>query len=55
MEKHLGCEVFIPEEPLLSGAIGAALLAKEITLKAMNRGEPVPRGMRRLEEATFYE
>jgi predicted CoA-substrate-specific enzyme activase len=55
LEKHLGCEVFIPEDPLLSGAIGAALLAKEITLKALSDGEPVPRGIRRLGEATFFK
>jgi predicted CoA-substrate-specific enzyme activase len=55
LEKHLGCEVFILEEPLLSGSIGAALLAKEITQKALSRGEPIPKGKRRLGEATFFK
>jgi len=55
LEKNLGCEVFVPEEPLLSGAKGAALLGKELTLKALAKGEPIQRGERRLEEATFFK
>jgi len=52
---NLGCEVLVPEEPLLSGAIGAALLGKEITLKALAQGETIQRGERRLDKATFFE
>jgi len=55
LKEHLGCEIFVPEEPLLSGATGAALLAKEQVLKALARGEPIQKGERRLEEATFFE
>ncbi len=55
LEENLGCQVLIPEEPLLSGAIGAALLGKELTLKALAEGEPIQRGKRRLEEATFFK
>jgi predicted CoA-substrate-specific enzyme activase len=55
LERNLGCEVFVPEEPLLSGAVGAALLGKEITLKALAQGEPVQKGERRLDEATFFK
>jgi predicted CoA-substrate-specific enzyme activase len=55
LRENLGCEVLVPEEPLLSGAIGAALLGKEITLKALARGEPIRRGERRLDEATFFK
>jgi predicted CoA-substrate-specific enzyme activase len=55
LKETLGCEVLVPEEPLLSGAIGAALLGKEITLKALAQGEPIQRGERRLDEATFFE
>jgi predicted CoA-substrate-specific enzyme activase len=54
LEKNLGCEVFVPNQPLLSGAIGAALLAKEIVLKALSRGKNIPKGKRRLDEATFF-
>jgi predicted CoA-substrate-specific enzyme activase len=55
LEENLGCEVLVPEEPLLSGAIGAALFGKEITLKALAQGEPIPRGERRLDEVTFFK
>ncbi len=54
IKENLGCEVLVPEEPLLSGAIGAALLGKELTLKAQAKGEPIPRKERHLEEATFF-
>jgi activator of 2-hydroxyglutaryl-CoA dehydratase len=54
VRENLGCEVFVPEDPLLSGALGAAILGKEIVLKALTKGEPIPRKERRLEEATFF-
>ena len=55
VKENLGCELFVPEDPLISGALGAALLGKEIVLNALARGEPIPRGERRLEEATFFK
>jgi predicted CoA-substrate-specific enzyme activase len=55
LAQSLGLEVFVPEEPLLSGAIGAALLGKEAVEKAAARGEPLPQKPRRLEEATFFQ
>lgn len=55
LEAKLGCELLVPGEPLLSGAIGAALLAKEIILKSLDRGETIQRRERRLDEATFFE
>ena len=55
LEENLGCKVLVPEEPLLSGAIGAALIGKELTLKALARGESIQTGERRLEEATFFK
>jgi len=54
LEKNLGCKVIVPNQPLLSGAIGAALLAREIVLKALSRGKNIPKGKRRLDEATFF-
>jgi predicted CoA-substrate-specific enzyme activase len=54
LKENLGCEVLVPEEPLLSGAIGAALLGKEFTLKALDKGEPIPRKELHLEETTFF-
>jgi predicted CoA-substrate-specific enzyme activase len=55
MEEYLGFPVLVPQEPLLTGARGAALLGKELTLKALERGESIERGARRLEEATFFK
>jgi predicted CoA-substrate-specific enzyme activase len=55
LEKNMGCEVIVLEEPLLSGAIGAALLGKEITLKALAQGKSIQRGKRRLDKATLFE
>ncbi|UCD54587.1 MAG: 2-hydroxyglutaryl-CoA dehydratase [Dehalococcoidia bacterium] len=54
MKENLGCEVLIPEDPLLSGALGAALLGKEVVLKAQAKGEPVQRRERHLEELTYF-
>jgi len=54
MKESLGCELFVPEEPLLTGALGAAILAKEIYMKAAAEGEALPTKSRRLEKATFF-
>jgi predicted CoA-substrate-specific enzyme activase len=55
LEENLGCKVFVPKEPLLTGALGAALLGKEITFKAMEKGEPLQTVERRLTEASFFD
>jgi len=54
LEENLGCAVLVPEEPLLSGASGAALIGKDIVLKAMSAGEVVPRGERRFDDVKFF-
>ena len=54
MKENLNYEVSIPENPLLTGAIGAAILGREITMKALAIGEPIKTKERRLSEATFY-
>jgi len=55
LEENLKCSVFVPDEPLLTGALGAALLAKDMTLKSLAEGKPVRKGERRLDEATFFK
>ena len=55
VRENLGGEVLVPEDPLISGALGAALLGKEIIQKALEKSEPVQRKERRLMEATFFE
>jgi len=54
MKESLGCELLVPEEPLLTGAIGAAILAKENYMKATAEGETISTKPRRLEKATFF-
>jgi predicted CoA-substrate-specific enzyme activase len=54
MKENLGCEILVPEGPLLTGALGAAILAKEIYTKAVAAGEALPTKSRRLEKATFF-
>ncbi len=55
MRENLGCEVLIPEDPIFTGALGAAFLAKEILLEAIAKNEPAPKKMRKLEKATFFD
>lgn len=55
MKENLGCELLIPEDPLLTGAMGAAILAKELSSEAIAKGEPVSTKPRRLEKATFFQ
>ena len=47
---QLGHEVLIPEEPLITGALGAALLGKEIVEKARQNNTPLKTRERILEE-----
>lgn len=54
LEENLGCKVFVPEEPLLTGALGAALLAKDTALKLLSQGKTVRKEPRRLEEVHFF-
>jgi predicted CoA-substrate-specific enzyme activase len=50
----LGDGVRVPDDPLVSGALGAALLGRELLFKAREKGETVPKKSRRLAEATFF-
>ncbi|MBN1190128.1 MAG: 2-hydroxyglutaryl-CoA dehydratase [Dehalococcoidales bacterium] len=54
LESSLGCNVSVPKEPLLSGATGAALLAKEIVFKAQAEGKPLSRVEHNLDGVKFY-
>jgi predicted CoA-substrate-specific enzyme activase len=54
LEENLGCQILVPQEPLLSGASGAALMGREIVFKALSAGEVVPRSGRRFEDARFF-
>jgi len=54
LEAKLSFPVLVPPEPLLTGAIGAALLGRDIVKRAAESGEPLPRSERRLTEATIF-
>ncbi len=48
VEQRLGFSILIPPEPFITGALGAALLGKDLSEKGAERGE------RKLEEVTFF-
>lgn len=54
LEAQLGFPVLVPPEPLLTGAIGAALLGKDLVKKAEEAGKTLPRAERRLAEASLF-
>ena len=54
LEARLGFPVLVPPEPLLTGAIGAALLGRDIVREADEKGIPLVRSERRLREATLF-
>lgn len=54
IEKKLGYGVLVPEQPLLTGAFGAALLGREHVLEKLARKEPIIRKERQLSETTFF-
>lgn len=51
IKEKLNRRVLVPDEPLFTGALGAALLAQEIALRAVADGNAVPGKERSLEEA----
>ena len=48
VEQRLGFSILIPPEPFITGALGAALLGKDLSERGAERGE------RKLEEVTFF-
>ncbi|MBI2832345.1 MAG: 2-hydroxyglutaryl-CoA dehydratase [Chloroflexi bacterium] len=54
MEDNLKHKVLVPPEPLLTGALGAALLGKDFVQKAAASGQTLPIKPRKLEEARFF-
>jgi predicted CoA-substrate-specific enzyme activase len=54
LEAKLGFPVLVPPEPLLTGAIGAALLGRDIVQEAAKKGETLVRSERRLTEASIF-
>jgi predicted CoA-substrate-specific enzyme activase len=54
IEEKLGEKILVPFEPLLSGALGAALIGKDRIKQALEKGEPLPSKERHLEEAILF-
>jgi predicted CoA-substrate-specific enzyme activase len=54
LEARFGCRVLVPPEPLLTGAIGAALIGKELADKAALSGQPLVRAGQGLQEAKIF-
>jgi sugar (pentulose or hexulose) kinase len=40
LSEQLGCEILVPPEPLIPGALGAALLGRELYEKALRKNQP---------------
>jgi predicted CoA-substrate-specific enzyme activase len=54
MRENLGCDFLIPDDPLITGALGAAILAKEHAIRSLAKGESHVKRPRRLDQATFF-
>ncbi len=54
LEGKFGCSVLIPGEPLITGALGAALIGQEMYENAEKTGTPLVRKARQLGEASFF-
>ena len=54
LEKKLGCPVVVPPEPLITGALGASVLAKEIFEKYEREGQIPARSSCGLQEAKIF-
>ncbi|MBI2869489.1 MAG: 2-hydroxyglutaryl-CoA dehydratase [Chloroflexi bacterium] len=55
IEENLGRKVLVPENPLISGALGAAIMGKELVYKARAQGKTLETRERVLAEATFFQ
>lgn len=55
LEDHLGRHVYVCEEPLITGALGAALLGRERVNKAIQKGKPLILKDRRLDPTSFFK
>lgn len=54
LEDKFGCAVLVPPEPLITGALGAALIGKEMFENAAKTGVALARKPRHLEEARIF-
>ena len=50
LSEELGCSLLVPPEPLITGALGAALVGKDLHEKALRTGKPLVTAPRSLQE-----
>ena len=55
LESKFGQKLLVPPEPLITGALGAALMGKDIFEKYAAEGQKPTRSGHKLEEATFFK
>lgn len=55
LESKFGRELLVPPEPLITGALGAALMGRDIYEKYAAEGQKPSRSGKKLEEATFFK
>lgn len=55
LERLVGHPLLVPPDSQLTGALGAALLGRELTQAAMKRGARIKRGARELKEITLFD
>jgi (R)-2-hydroxyacyl-CoA dehydratese activating ATPase len=54
LSEQLDCEILVPPEPLITGALGAALLGRELYEKALNKNLPLETKLRVLETVQIH-
>ncbi len=55
LESKFGQKLLVPPEPLITGALGAALMGKDIFERYTSEGQKPTRSGHKLEEATFFK
>jgi len=54
LSRRLGCKAGVPPEPLITGAVGAAMIGKEIVEKAKKTGVKPEKKRRRLDKVKIF-
>jgi (R)-2-hydroxyacyl-CoA dehydratese activating ATPase len=54
LEAKFGCPVLVPREPLITGALGAAIIGQEMYENSLKTGVPLATKPRQLGEASFF-
>jgi len=55
LERKFDSPMLIPPDPLITGALGAALIGRDLVERAIDSGKPIFREVRGLKEVSFFE